>query len=240
MDDRNEAILWARSILNAPDEYYILDTETTGLTNPEIIELAMIDIQGDMVINQRFKPKGKIEDGASKIHGLTAETLKEEPSFDEVVNLLARHFCDCKILIYNAPFDTNALCCTYDAYGLSLPDLKTECVMQWYSQFCGEWNDYRGSYKWQKLPGGDHSAIGDCCATLDVIKNMARTPISDSSRRLEEPLGLEALPRGIEATSQGQSARVPIRTRQIPSDWLPLDPTAELDTSDRDDDGIPF
>ncbi|NJL65352.1 MAG: hypothetical protein HC903_30705 [Methylacidiphilales bacterium] len=47
------------------------------------------------------------------------------------------------------------------------------CAMHYYSQYVGEWNDYHGNYKWQKLPGGDHSALGDCHATLKIIKQMA-------------------------------------------------------------------
>lgn len=48
--------------------------------------------------------------------------------------------------------------------------------MHLYSEFVGEWNDYFGNNKWQKLPGGDHSAVGDCLATLEVIKYIAKTP----------------------------------------------------------------
>lgn len=52
--------------------------------------------------------------------------------------------------------------------------------MQWYSQFVGDWNDYYNNYRWQKLPSGDHSAIGDCRATLKVIEKMAATEIIES------------------------------------------------------------
>jgi DNA polymerase-3 subunit epsilon len=45
--------------------------------------------------------------------------------------------------------------------------------MHWYAQFVGDWNEYHGNYKWQRLPGGDHSALGDCRATLAVLKEMA-------------------------------------------------------------------
>jgi len=31
----------------------------------------------------------------------------------------------------------------------------------------------RGGYRSQKLPGGDHSALGDALATLRLIKEMA-------------------------------------------------------------------
>jgi hypothetical protein len=50
---------------------------------------------------------------------------------------------------------------------------RLACAMSNYASFVGEWNDYHGNYKWQRLPGGDHSAIGDCLATLELIKKMA-------------------------------------------------------------------
>ena len=48
-----------------------------------------------------------------------------------------------------------------------------ECAMHPYSQWVGDWNDYHGSYRWQRLPGGDHTAIGDCHATYAVLQRMA-------------------------------------------------------------------
>ncbi len=58
--------------------------------------------------------------------------------------------------------------------------------MQLYSDFVGEWNDYFGSNKWQKLPGGDHTALGDCLATLEVIKYIAQTPVDDAKLAARE------------------------------------------------------
>jgi hypothetical protein len=34
----------------------------------------------------------------------------------------------------------------------------------------------RGGYRSQKLPGGDHSALGDALATLRLIEEMAARP----------------------------------------------------------------
>jgi DNA polymerase III subunit epsilon len=177
MNDRNEAINWAKSILDRPDEYYILDTETTGLAGPEIIELGIIDLEGNEIINQRFCPKTQVTVGASNIHGMTNHSLANEPLFDTVIDCLQEMIFDRKLLVYNLPFDREALFFTFGDRGYDVPPIAGECVMQWYSQFCGEWNDYRGGYRWQKLPGGDHSAVGDCKATLEVIKGMAASPM---------------------------------------------------------------
>jgi DNA polymerase III subunit epsilon len=187
MNDRNEAIKWAKSILDRPNEYYILDTETTGLNNPEIIELGVIDLNGNEIINQRFCPRTEVTREASNIHGITDESLDEEQDFSSITDCLSELMFQRKLLVYNLEFDRTALSFTFGLFGWGYPGLAGECVMQWYSQFCGEWNDYRGGYRWQKLPGGDHSAVGDCKATLEVIKGMATSPLAMGLMPLEVP-----------------------------------------------------
>jgi DNA polymerase III subunit epsilon len=193
LNDRNEAIFWSQNIIEHPENYYILDTETTGLENPEIIELGVIDLAGKEIINQRFRPTVQVSEGAFAIHGLTNQLLQHEPPFYSFMERLEKEIFPRTVLIYNPAFDHNALWHTYNTYNSDLPGFETNCVMHWYSQFCGEWNDYRGSYRWQKLPGGDHSAIGDCRATLDVIKHMAESPLGLGLLPLEDTLALETL-----------------------------------------------
>jgi DNA polymerase III subunit epsilon len=187
MKDRNEAIKWAKSILDRPNEYYILDTETTGLNDPEIIELGVIDLNGEEIINQRFKPITRISEGATKIHDMTNASLADEPPFDSIIDCLKELVFARKLLIYNVPYDEAAIWQTFNHYDIRPPAFTAECVMQWYSQYCGEWNDRRSSYRWQKLPGGDHSAVGDCKATLEVIKGMATSPLAMGLMPLEVP-----------------------------------------------------
>jgi DNA polymerase-3 subunit epsilon len=59
------------------------------------------------------------------------------------------------------------------------------CAMLAYSEFYGEWNDYRQSWKWhkltnamyqQRLPVKDaHGALGDCRMTLALLNKMYET-----------------------------------------------------------------
>ena len=44
--------------------------------------------------------------------------------------------------------------------------------MRRYAAYVGE-PSKRGGYRSQKLPGGDHSALGDALATLRLIEEMA-------------------------------------------------------------------
>jgi hypothetical protein len=164
---------WAHDILAEPDKYCILDTETTSLYG-EIVEIGVLELSGRVLLDQRIKPVGEMSEGAQAIHGISLEMLANEPIFSEVYPRILEAIGDKTLIIYNASFDMERLWGDCERY--SLPKIKNEsdCAMYEYARFCGQWSNYWGNYKWQPLPSGDHSAIGDCRATLKVLKQMAK------------------------------------------------------------------
>lgn len=174
----NEATEWARALLQRdPATWVILDTETTGLGNyDEVIQIGAIDGEGKVLIdNTLVKPTVPITEGARQVHGITHQMLEDAPRITAVWNLVYQ-FTEGKLLvIYNADYDTRMF--QQSARNL---DFKIgwgfealNCAMQRYAEWVGEWNDYHGSFRWQRLAGGDHSALGDCRATLALIRRMA-------------------------------------------------------------------
>jgi len=169
--DRTEAVEWARQILTRED-VLILDTETTDL-HGEIIELAMINLKGEAIYNRRFNPLSPVSYQATAVHGITNEMLENEPAFIDEYATIYKHLTDAGlVLIYNAVFDTARIKTTCIRHGVTVPEYKTECIMELYAQFCGEWSDHYGSYRWHPLNGG-HDALGDCRAALGVLQDMA-------------------------------------------------------------------
>lgn len=174
-DDRIDAVLWAREQLAAGDRV-ILDTETTGLYDAEIVEIAITDCDGNSLLNTLVKPSISIPVDATEIHGIGDCDVISAPSFSEVYPQIKEVLNEKFTLIYNASFDIGVLnyCCNLH----NLPSLfpkkskSYECVMHWYSQWCGYWSDYHKSYKWQALNGG-HRALSDCLATLDCLKKIS-------------------------------------------------------------------
>lgn len=177
VNDEREAIQWARDVLNM-DGVVFLDTETTGLGG-EVIELAIVGREGQVLFNSRFRPQLEIEPDAAAVHGLTAEMLAGEPDWSERYEEIKATLTGAqKVLIFNAGFDVGRIWYTCRLRDLEGFEFKNECVMEWYSQFCGVWSRRHGSYTWQGLPGGDHRALGDCLAALDVVKGMAGEALS--------------------------------------------------------------
>lgn len=181
--DRNEAVDQSRQIFQR-DDVLILDTETTDMYG-EIIELAMINLKGETLFNRRFKPVEPVSAGAQAVHGISTEMLANEPSFAEcaadVLGLLAKAGL---VLIYNAAFDLSRLRQTCKLYDIEMPDTKADCLMELYAQFCGQWSEYHGNYKWQPL-GGGHSALEDCKAALATLHEMAEVEAQGTQRSLQ-------------------------------------------------------
>ena len=174
-DDHEKAVQWARSLLKRND-WVVLDTETTGLSyNDEIVQIAILSSDGTVFLDTLVHPIIHIAPEATRIHGITNENVADAPPFPEIYEKIKTIFSGKSIVIYNADFDLRLLQQTIRKYKLpsfEFEEEQIECAMLYYAAWRGEiWAD--GSYKWQKLQGGDHSAAGDCRATLELIKRMA-------------------------------------------------------------------
>lgn len=170
----------------------LLDTETTGLgDDAEVVELAVIDCAGAVLLDTLVRPSGPVPAEAAAIHGITDAMLADAPTWSEI----HARFCDLvegrQVVIYSREFDTRVITQTARRYGLPAPqgfDLvldpgRIHCAMQAYAEFRGEWSAEKGRYRWQKLSAAAqqqgvtvtnaHRALGDCLMTLGLVRAMA-------------------------------------------------------------------
>lgn len=169
-----EPVTWAQHVLSNPDKYLILDTETTGLSREdEIIQIAAIDTNGETLLNELVRPvSASVHSRAYEVHGIGDDDLAQCPSFIELEDVLRSAIGQRDIIAYNSSFDERMYAQSHAKQGGFMPNGQWMCAMHMYSRFVAEPNP-RGGYRWQKLQGGDHSAIGDCLATLRVIQEIA-------------------------------------------------------------------
>ena len=94
----------------------VLDTETTGLNaklGDRIIEIGCVEVLSRRVSERQFhaylNPERDVDLGATRVHGMTLEDLRQKPKFAEV----AREFLDfvsgADVIIHNAEFDVEFL-----------------------------------------------------------------------------------------------------------------------------------
>ncbi len=176
--DRVYAVKWAREQL-ALDDWVLLDTETTGLYDAEIVEIAVVDRTEKTLLDTLVKPTIPIPAEVTGIHGITDAMVVDAPAFPDVYSHIVEVLKNKRILIYNAEFDIKIL--NYCCHLHNLPILKlqkrSECLMEWAAQWGGDWSYYYKDYKYFPLPSGKHRALGDCLAALDLLKNMAADSI---------------------------------------------------------------
>jgi DNA polymerase-3 subunit epsilon len=115
---------------------------------------------------------------ASSIHGITNERVVDAPSFVEVWPEIYKHMEGKLLVIYNAEFDlrilNQSMLAHHDDYPIGLSCESFACAMNKYAEWVGEWNEYHGNFRRQRLPSGNHAALDDCRAVLQLIRKMAK------------------------------------------------------------------
>ena len=101
-EDRNYAIEWAKDILANKDKFLILDTETTGLDDAEIVQIGIIDIDGNILLDSLVKPSISIPSEVSEIHKITDDMVVNSPTFPELYFRIKEILSNKQVIIYNA------------------------------------------------------------------------------------------------------------------------------------------
>jgi DNA polymerase-3 subunit epsilon len=94
----------------------VLDTETTGLNaklGDRLIEIGCVELLSRRITERHFhvyvNPERDIDEGASKVHGLTRESLADKPRFAEIAGDFLEYVRGAELIIHNAAFDVEFL-----------------------------------------------------------------------------------------------------------------------------------
>ena len=122
-------LLWTFTQL--PDNYIVLDIETTGLPNendlPDIIALGITVVRNREIaesVEFKTRPKKRISEEAQSIHGMTNEQVAGFESFDLQWSQIADYLNEQLIVIHNASFDWTILLDHVARYRLDLPSIQ--------------------------------------------------------------------------------------------------------------------
>lgn len=181
-EKRTASISWARRILSRPENYLILDVETTGYGKSDrIIQIALLRPDGQRVVNALIDPLMHIpEDVAEKCHHITDEMVSGKPHFSSIASLLVDRIKDKTVVGWNVEFDMRMIQQELDRTTMLYPSFEREDAMCRYAAYkMIKSSRYALENATKEISGDDgykqaHRAMSDCIDTLHVIKYMAK------------------------------------------------------------------
>ncbi|MBI3958652.1 MAG: 3'-5' exonuclease [Chloroflexi bacterium] len=148
---RTASIARAQQILG--DRPLFLDTETTGLDpRAEIVEIALVDHDGSLLLESLVKPTRRIPWDATRVHGISNEMVADAPTWAELWPQVQALLAGRRVGIYNAEFDLRMIQQSHAAHRVSHTAAGSNafCIMKLYAEFFGERGSY-GDFRWQSL-----------------------------------------------------------------------------------------
>ena len=166
---------WAHHLVQR-DNWLVIDVETTGLgTNAEIVEAAIVSARGDALLDTVVRPRTPPEPGATRVHGLDADTLRSAVPFEQIYGTIADLLTGRTAVAYNAPFDRQVLSHTCSIAGLPQIGCVWDCAMLRYQQWRGFHASLATACEVESIVASAprHRALPDALLVWRLIRRMA-------------------------------------------------------------------
>jgi len=181
--EQKKARAWAQHMIEG--DVVIIDFETTGFNDAEIVQIGAVNQDGEILMNTLVKPTEPIPYQATKVHGITDAMVADAPPFKEIYVKLSVLLAGKTAIAFNADFEKKMIVSVCKRHSLPLiKPAQWDCAMKTYARFKGDWNPRKRSYTWHSLSNAclqqkvavinAHNAIGDCLMTLKLIEAMAK------------------------------------------------------------------
>jgi|GEM_PF-4462567 len=161
-------------------DFLTLDSETTGVKKTDqLTEIAVVSRNETVVLHSFIKPTNWASYGGSEaesVSGLTADVLRDAPSFADVwPQLHPLLYGGSPVVAYNSAFDGPMIRRSTRAVGIQAPPLVMVCAMKLFSAFVGSDDNFK-LVEAVRIAGIDlidaHTARGDALATARLVNWM--------------------------------------------------------------------
>lgn len=166
------------------------DLETTGVdvVKDRIVEISLVKVSPDgteEIKTRRINPGMHIPEGATAIHGISDEDVKDSPSFKSVAKSLANYIEGSDLAGYNSnKFDIPMLMEEFLRAGVDIDLKKRKCVDVQNIFHKMEQRTLSAAYKFycDEDLSNAHSAEADTLATYEILKRqLERYPDMENS-----------------------------------------------------------
>lgn len=162
--------------LNRPLAFIDLETTGINISTDKIVEIAIVKIMpgGEKVVKRKLvNPQMPIPAGATQVHGITDEMVKDAPTFKQVANEIKQFLEGCDIGGYNSNrFDIPLLIEEFLRVGINFSEQGRKFVDVQKVFHMMEQRTLSAAYKFycNKSLEDAHSAEADATATWEVLE----------------------------------------------------------------------
>ncbi|MCF8331038.1 MAG: 3'-5' exonuclease [Bacteroidales bacterium] len=184
--------------LSKPIVFFDLESTGSNAIKDRIVEISMLKVHTDgkeEIMTQRINPQIPVSEEAEKIHGLSNEMLKKEPTFAEVSNQILSFIGSSDLAGYNLmKFDIPMLVEEFLRNDIDF-DVKNRRIVDVQNIFHKmEQRTLKAAYKFYcgKNLDNAHSAEADTVATYEILKSMLdkyqQTDFEDKDGTVSQPV----------------------------------------------------
>ncbi|OEV13021.1 hypothetical protein AN218_05545 [Streptomyces nanshensis] len=155
-----------------PGASVVLDTETHDLYG-RVMDIAVIDSHtGEILLNTLVNPEIPVTAEAFDVHHISDAMVDGAPTWDQVLPEVLRVTEGRTVLAYKEEYDRTVIKEDCRRLGLKPGHLGKPATWECLMQARADWEESPG---YARL-GGDHRALGDAVAALDLLKDLAGAP----------------------------------------------------------------
>lgn len=157
------------------DEYLICDTEGTANRANELVEVSMIDLDGNVLYDSLIKPRTSISRTGVRLHGITNEMVADAPTWPEAAPEIRKLLDERVMLAFDSISDVLRIKKTASIYEEPFGPIRHECIQK---NVMLEMNLKQAPplYLAAGREGQNHRALDDCLLCVDVIHRILEWP----------------------------------------------------------------
>ncbi len=186
--NRQRAVEYARMMIEKQPVY--IDTETTGLDrSDEIVEICIVDHDGQVLLESLIKPSRPIPPDSIRVHNITDEMVAGAPTWPALWPTVRANLFNRVVAAYNSDFDLRMMMQSHGRYRLPWREnFAMLDILKLFSDFRGEWDPMRRSMRYFRLQDAGsffniaipnaHRAAADTLLARAVLHCIAGLPYS--------------------------------------------------------------
>lgn len=178
-------------------KFVVIDFETATAYRSSACALGATKVVDGEIVDSRLwliRPEPlEFDSFNSALHGITAETVKDSPTFGEAWGEISAFIKDCVIVAHNASFDISVLRRTAELYDIVLPEIVFLCTYRLseilYPQL--ESHCLNDLATMHEITLEHHNALSDSIACAKLLLAMVKQYEAENFRTLAEDAGIE-------------------------------------------------